>query len=53
VTAALFLRRFAPKGAWAHFDIFAWNPRGRPGWPKGAEAQAIRALYAVIKARYA
>jgi leucyl aminopeptidase len=53
VTAALFLRRFAPKGPWAHLDIFAWNPRGRPGFPAGAEAQAIRALYAVLKARYA
>jgi leucyl aminopeptidase len=53
VTAALFLRRFAPPGAWAHFDIFAWNPRSRPGWPKGAEAQAIRGLYALLRARYA
>jgi leucyl aminopeptidase len=53
VTAALFLQRFAPGGAWAHFDIFAWNPRARPGWPQGAEVQAIRALYGVIKARYA
>ncbi len=53
VTAALFLQRFAPKGAWAHFDIFAWNPKGRPGHPSGAEAQAIRALYAVLKARWA
>jgi leucyl aminopeptidase len=53
VTAALFLQRFAPKaGAWAHFDIFAWNPRGRPGWPVGAEAQAIRAIFAVLEARY-
>ncbi|MHB8529875.1 MAG: leucyl aminopeptidase family protein [Caulobacteraceae bacterium] len=52
VTAALFLQRFAPKRGWAHFDIFAWNPRARPGWPQGAEAQAIRALYAVIKARF-
>jgi leucyl aminopeptidase len=53
VTAALFLKRFAPKtGAWMHLDIFAWNPRTRPGWPMGAEAQAIRALYAVLKARY-
>ncbi len=53
VTAALFLKRFAPKtGAWMHLDIFAWNPRSRPGWPMGAEAQAIRALYAVLKARY-
>jgi leucyl aminopeptidase len=53
VTAALFLRRFAPKGAWAHFDIFAWNPRNRPGWPTGAEAQAIRGLYHMLKTRYA
>ncbi|MEJ0066835.1 MAG: leucyl aminopeptidase family protein [Caulobacteraceae bacterium] len=53
VTAALFLRRFAPKGAWAHFDIFAWNPRNRPGWPAGAEAQAIRGLYRMLKTRYA
>ena len=53
ITAALFLKRFAPAGPWAHFDIFAWNPRGRPGWPKGAEVQAILALYALLKARYA
>jgi leucyl aminopeptidase len=52
VTAALFLRRFAPKGLWVHFDIFAWNPRARPGWPQGAEVQAIRALYSMLKARY-
>jgi leucyl aminopeptidase len=53
VTAALFLQRFAPRTAWAHFDIFAWNPRGRPGHPAGAEVQAIRALYALLKARFA
>jgi leucyl aminopeptidase len=53
VTAALFLKRFAPEGSWVHLDIFAWNPRNRPGWPAGAEAQAIRALYQVLKARYA
>ena len=53
VTAALFLKRFAPKGSWAHFDIFAWNPRGRPGWPTGGEAQAIRGLYALLRERYA
>jgi leucyl aminopeptidase len=53
VTAALFLQRFAPEcGSWCHFDIFAWNPRGRPGWPAGAEAQAIRAAFAMLKKRY-
>jgi leucyl aminopeptidase len=53
VTAALFLQRFAPKSAWVHLDIFAWNPKGRPGFASGAEAQTVRALYAVLKARYA
>lgn len=52
VTAALFLQRFAPEGAWVHLDIYAWNPRSRPGFPGGAEAQAIRALYGLIKGRY-
>ncbi|ATQ44358.1 leucyl aminopeptidase family protein [Caulobacter mirabilis] len=53
VTAALYLKRFAPAvGSWVHFDIFAWNPKGRPGHPVGAEAQAVRALYAMIKGRF-
>ncbi|WP_312164853.1 leucyl aminopeptidase family protein [Phenylobacterium sp.] len=52
ITAALFLQKFAPSGPWAHFDIFAWNPRGRPGWPSGGEAQAIRALYRMIADRF-
>ena len=53
VTAALFLRRFAPAaGGWVHLDIFAWNPKGRPGHPVGAEAQAVRALYQMLKARF-
>jgi leucyl aminopeptidase len=61
-TAALFLQKFAPKqdkesgedvGPWAHFDVFAWNPKGRPGFPVGAEVQAIRAAFAMIKGRFA
>src|SRR5690606_12136117 len=42
VTAALFLKRFAPeKAIWAHFDIYAWRPKAAPGRPVGGEAQAI------------
>jgi len=53
VTAALFLKNFAPEtGAWAHLDIFAWNPRGRAGWPQGGEVQAMRAAFEMLKARY-
>jgi leucyl aminopeptidase len=52
VTAALFLQRFAPAGSWVHLDIFAWNPRNRPGFPMGAEAQAIRGLYWMLRERF-
>lgn len=53
VTAALFLHRFVENAAtWAHFDIFSWTPVERPACPVGAEAQAIRALYAVLTERY-
>ena len=53
ITAALFLRRFVPKGvAWAHMDVFAWRPSARPGRPKGGDAYAVRACYAVLKQRY-
>ena len=52
VTAALFLRKFAPERGWAHFDIFAWNPKSRSGSPVGAEAQAIRALFDMLQRRY-
>jgi len=53
VTAALFLRRFVPKGVpWAHLDTFAWRPTAKPARPKGGEALGLRAAFAVLKARY-
>src|SRR5690606_38168944 len=53
VRAALFLQRFAPAhGAWVHLDIFAWNPRARPGWPQGGEAQGLRAVFRMLADRY-
>jgi leucyl aminopeptidase len=53
VTAALFLQKFAPTtGAWAHLDVFAWNPRNRPGWPEGGEAQGLRAAFEMLSRRY-
>ncbi|HEY2050005.1 MAG TPA: leucyl aminopeptidase family protein, partial [Caulobacteraceae bacterium] len=47
------LKRFAPVGPWVHLDIFAWNPRSRPGWPAGAEAQSILALLHMLERRFA
>jgi leucyl aminopeptidase len=54
ITAALFLKRFVEQAkAYVHFDIFGWVPNAKPGRPKGGEAQAMRAMLAVIKERYA
>jgi leucyl aminopeptidase len=53
ITAALFLSRFVPDGlSWVHADIFGWNPTTEPARPEGGEAQAIRALYSLLKERY-
>ncbi|MCJ2122922.1 leucyl aminopeptidase family protein [Methylobacterium sp. J-077] len=53
ITAALFLRRFAPKTrAHGHFDLYGWNPATKPGRPEGGEVQTARLTYALLKARY-
>jgi leucyl aminopeptidase len=53
ITAALYLQEFVGPVPWAHLDVMAWNNRARPGRPEGAEAQALRALYAFVAARFA
>jgi leucyl aminopeptidase len=54
ITAALFLRRFVEKAkAWAHFDVYAWNPKPRAHGPMGGEIQAARALFDLICERCA
>ncbi|WP_336486039.1 leucyl aminopeptidase family protein [Methylobacterium nigriterrae] len=53
ITAALFLRRFAPETrAHVHFDLYGWNPSTKPGRPEGGEVQTARLVYALLKARY-
>jgi leucyl aminopeptidase len=52
IIAALFLKRFVTATpAWLHLDLYAWNPKERPGRPLGAEAQGLRALYQLIRRR--
>ena len=53
ITAALFLQHFVEKAeTWAHFDIFAWAAAEKPSCPIGGEAQAIRAIFEVIRTRF-
>ncbi len=54
VSAAVFLAEFVPEATpWIHLDINAANAEARPGRPKGGEATGLRALYALLRARYA
>lgn len=53
IIAALFLKRFVTASpAWLHLDLYAWNPRERPGRPVGAEAQCVRGLYRLLRQRF-
>ncbi len=53
ITAALYLDKFVPaEQPWAHLDVYSWNDNDRPGRPAGGEAQALRACYAMLKARH-
>lgn len=53
IVAALFLGQFVDRACpFAHFDIYAWNQKGRHWGPRGGEAQAIRAVFQAISDRY-
>jgi leucyl aminopeptidase len=52
ITAALFLKAFVSAPSWAHFDIWAWR-QARYGRPAGAAACGLRAVWAMLKTRYA
>jgi len=53
IIGALFLKRFVTATPeWLHVDLYAWNPKDRPGRPQGAEAQGLRALYALIRKKF-
>jgi leucyl aminopeptidase len=52
IYGGLFLKSFAPTGAWAHFDTYCWSPKDKPGRPAGGDAQGLRAAYWALKRRY-
>ncbi len=53
IFGALFLKRFVTQTPhWLHIDLYAWNPKERPGRAVGAEAQAVRGVYRYLLQRY-
>jgi leucyl aminopeptidase len=53
IMGALFLKRFVTRTRnWLHGDVYAWNPKERPGRPVGADPHTVRALYRMIRQRF-
>jgi leucyl aminopeptidase len=53
ITAALYMEHFVSATTpWAHFDMMAWNNSGKPGRPKGGEAQGVRGVFQMLRRRY-
>jgi leucyl aminopeptidase len=53
ITAALVLKEFVPAGVtWAHFDLMAWNLKGKPGRPEGGEAMTLRTVFGWLEKQY-
>jgi len=53
IFAALFLKRFVTETErWVHIDLYAWNPKDRPGRSVGGEAHALRGVYRYLLERY-
>jgi leucyl aminopeptidase len=54
ISAALFLQEFVGKQTkWVHVDAMGWNLAAKPGKPLGGEAMGIRAVFRMLKQRYA
>jgi leucyl aminopeptidase len=53
IFGALFLKRFVTETPdWLHVDLYAWNPKERPGRAVGGEAHALRGVYRYLTQRY-
>jgi leucyl aminopeptidase len=53
IFGGLFLKRFVTETSnWLHIDLYAWNPKERPGRSVGAEAHAVRGVYRWLIERY-
>ena len=56
INGALFISKFVntPNNTpiWAHFDVYCWNPKDKPGHPAGGEVHAVRTIDAMLRARF-
>ncbi|GAB5459250.1 MAG: leucyl aminopeptidase family protein [Henriciella sp.] len=51
ITAALFLKQFVDAPSWVHLDVWAWR-KAKYGRPEGGAACGLRAVWAMVEARF-
>jgi leucyl aminopeptidase len=56
INGALFINKFVAtannKPSHCHFDVYCWNPKEKPGRPQGGEVHGVRAIDAMLRARF-
>jgi leucyl aminopeptidase len=56
INGALFINKFVNtpdnRPVHCHFDVYCWNPKEKPGRPQGGEVHGVRAIDAMLRARF-
>ena len=52
ITAAVFLKQFVEAERWVHLDVWGWR-QSKYGRPEGAAACGLRAVWTMLRTRYA
>jgi leucyl aminopeptidase len=52
ITAAIFLKQFVDAKRWVHLDVWGWR-KSKYGRPEGGAACGLRAVWTMIRTRYA
>ncbi|MEM5518786.1 leucyl aminopeptidase family protein [Henriciella sp. AS95] len=52
ITAAIFLKQFVDARRWVHLDVWGWR-LGKYGRPEGGAACGLRAMWTMLRTRYA
>ncbi len=52
ITAAIFLKQFVDARRWVHLDVWGWRV-SKYGRPEGGAACGLRAIWAMLRTRYA
>ena len=52
ITAAIFLKQFVEARRWVHLDVWGWR-QSKFGRPEGAAACGLRAIWTMLRTRYA